>query len=515
MDTIHVIIEQAHDGQPTLAVVNSADGKKQYLHSTVAPKKEADAFAVQFDSIRFDTLIVLGFGLGYHLLKLVQNADSYKKILLIDALDTASFSDTYPADIQKLLLSPHVQCIRAQDISAIESIIEQHIDLSDTKGVQLAVHTASMRIFPDYYAAIKTLVQKHINKSAESIVTKKAFGIRYLKNALVHFSNLDTYTPVNTLFDTHTGSAALVVSSGPSLSRYIESLEQNRGLFVLIAADSALAPLDAYGIIPDYVVSIDPQAYVHEHLRHRALDHIAVVTSCTAYPFSAGVQKFISLNTHPIAQLLQAFSPQAVGTIDSHTGSVTGDALCLAEKMGCSAVGIIGADASFYRYETYARGTAYQNRYSSFLNSRCSTSETRNFFYIMNSSGKVKQHNVYTRKNFLQYKASIEKYIAAAQQTMFYSLQNTGLVMENTRCVCIDDFFDMCKRCSPVNNRRAAHTQAQTLHTLMRLVSQKLISDKNLVHELVYASIDARAYARRGAAFEKQLIEISKRILEQ
>ena len=62
-------IEKSKQGAPTLAVTGD-DGRTVYVHSKYDPLKEAQSLADKFNPDKYDALIVLGAGLGYHLIPL-------------------------------------------------------------------------------------------------------------------------------------------------------------------------------------------------------------------------------------------------------------------------------------------------------------------------------------------------------------------------------------------------------------------------------------------------------------
>ena len=58
------------------SLVVSAGGKEYPLHSRVNPERDGDLFRGKLDPSRYDLLIVLGTGLGYHLLPVREEAAS-------------------------------------------------------------------------------------------------------------------------------------------------------------------------------------------------------------------------------------------------------------------------------------------------------------------------------------------------------------------------------------------------------------------------------------------------------
>jgi hypothetical protein len=131
-----------------------------------------------------------------------------------------------------------------------------------------------------------------------------------------------------------------------------------------------------------------------------------------------------------------------VGSVDSRTGSVAGDAVMLAIKSGFREIGLIGFDSAFSGFSIYARGTAYQRRYAEFFQNRVVNVETSNFNYIMKSSRGYRREGKYTRKSFIQYKESIEKLIGVHDAGIFHNINDTGIPLEGIAHTAFPDFIE-------------------------------------------------------------------------
>ena len=73
------------EGLPTL-LCHLPGGQEVYLHSRVRPEREGSIFEDRFQPDTYDTLIVLGAGLGYHLLPLQRLGARYAKVLVVEYL---------------------------------------------------------------------------------------------------------------------------------------------------------------------------------------------------------------------------------------------------------------------------------------------------------------------------------------------------------------------------------------------------------------------------------------------
>lgn len=395
------------------------EGKEYPLHSAVDPLKERDIITDQADPDKFDVLIVLGLGLGYHLKALEQLQSKYRRVIIIEILDGIEKKITENMHAAFLLQSNKIVIISGKDPEVVNHDLDSLIDFSNIKGLQVIEHPSSLRIFPNYYSEIRRLINTLINKKAGNEATKRAFGSRYLKNIIRNIPALDNYIPVSKLFSQFKSYPSLVVTSGPSLDRYISEIKQIQNNCFIIAVDSALPVLIGHDIMPDFVVSIDPQPYIYEHIRESNLGRCFPVISISVHPAVTAYintqraalpyMGAVSMNSHPLSQMVTAIAGE-IGSIDSLTGTVAGDAVSLAICLGFETIALAGFDFAFSGFQIYARGTAYQKRYGHYFQSRIVTVESRNMEYIVKSSGALKVQGRFTRKAFIRYKEAIEDF---------------------------------------------------------------------------------------------------------
>jgi hypothetical protein len=435
------IIEQSSEGAPTLAFVDNG-GRKIYLHSRIRPSLEAESLRDRFKPESFDTLVVLGAGLGYHLAPLRDLHARYSRILVIDIFAGLEGEIAKLPASEFLLHCENLDFITGKNAAELGDILSEALNIDSMKGIQVLEHPASVRAFSEYYAAVKAAVSAILERQAGNLATRRAFAMRYLRNGLINLRGLSGFRPVAPLFGALAGHPAVVVTSGPSLDGLQDALSHYRERLFIIAVDSALAALARRSIAPDFLVSIDPQPFIYEHFAVGVPKDTLPVYTLTSHPFPA--ERFpglLSLNSHPLSQLLDELRPGAFGSVDSKTGTVTGDALCLAHALGCNPIGLAGSDFCFRRFSIYARGTAYQHRYARFFQSRVNPVETQNLRYIMKSSRSFRHHGAFSRRSFIQYKESLERLVARQEMKALINLSSGGIVMEGVPNLGSDEFF--------------------------------------------------------------------------
>ncbi|HOP65093.1 MAG TPA: DUF115 domain-containing protein [Spirochaetota bacterium] len=434
--------EETKDGGITIIITR--DGREFPLHSRINPAREGEKNAPVFTPEKYDLLIVLGCGMGYHLAGLKDNS-GYRKIIVIDIIPGLEKVPGFLKTVPALAKAGNVVFITGSDPAEIEKHLTDVIDLDEIKGVQVVEHPGSFRLFPEYYESVKSGVRQVLDKKGGDRATVRAFGTLFLRNALNNLGNLHLVSPVSALAGRFSGESALIVSSAPSVENYIASIKSFRDSFYIIAVDSALPMLRAHGIIPEFAVSIDPQQRIGEHFTGHeggGTSHIFSIASPPAIVERYG--GYISLNSHPVSQVIEEFYPGVTGSIDSGTGSVAGDALNFAILAGFGNIGMTGFDFSFSGNNIYARETAYQNRYSLYYNNRVVTPESFNASYIFRGSGSLMSEGKYTRRSFIGYRDSLVKLIDRVCETPPVIINSGGLKVGNGRYMEFEDFAGSC-----------------------------------------------------------------------
>ena len=87
------------------------------------------------------------------------------------------------------------------------------------------------------------------------------FSKVWLKNILKNINTINsgTFYALSDLENKFTGQTALIIAAGPSLQDNIEKIKLNRNKFVIFAVNRVFRTLLSNGIMPDFVVCLDPE----------------------------------------------------------------------------------------------------------------------------------------------------------------------------------------------------------------------------------------------------------------
>jgi hypothetical protein len=160
-----------------------------------------------------------------------------------------------------------------------------------------------------------------------------------------------------------TGWPAVVAGAGPSLWDNLAQVHTWRDRVVLVAVDTAVRPILARGVEPDYIVAVDPTSANTQHLTGLgALSHAWLIAESSVEPVgleACGPRRCLFrladnapwpwLRTHGVDP----------GTL-AVWGSVLTGAYSLATHLGCEVVHLIGADLAYTDDRPYSRGVTFE-----------------------------------------------------------------------------------------------------------------------------------------------------------
>lgn len=151
-------IYHAVDGLKTIKKV-LGDHLFRFIHSSVSPKKEAERWAalVQDES---ETSIILGFGLGYHLLAL-QKSNPANELVIIEADIELFYLAIKLINLNSIIQNSKVHFLIGERMSSIK---EFFYSLSPN-SLSYKAHLPSTGLHSEYYQSIKEILEEYIFKN--------------------------------------------------------------------------------------------------------------------------------------------------------------------------------------------------------------------------------------------------------------------------------------------------------------------------------------------------------------
>ncbi len=346
-------------GNPTIEVFRGET--RSLLNSRKDPWKEAERIVSGCTAGGEEFVIAVGFGLGYHIEALLQKNPAVRIIviepspgLLREALRVRDVSRTLASERLFLFLS-------VKNLSEDERF--GYYPWEKTRTIVLRSYST---IYPREIEKISAEIQSFLNRRSINTATLGRFDRLWTKNAFKNAPFFFTLAGIKSFENICKNLPAVVICAGPSLDKDLEELKRLFSHTVVIAVDTALKPVLRQGVVPDFVVSVDPQ-YVNSLFlsfgipRGNGKAHPVLVADPSVYP--------LVLRSYPGQKVLTSsvFSPGK--TIERYAGvkgsiaaggSVAVAAFDLARILGSDPIVLVGLDLSYSTGKTHMTGSFFE-----------------------------------------------------------------------------------------------------------------------------------------------------------
>ena len=305
------------------------------------------------------TVCVIGAGLGYIVDAIADRSES--RILVLEPEPELVPWFFARRDWRPLINSGRLLVLAGPDFDGSQSAWRLFGDGS-TDALTLA-HPLLARTRPEATRAAAQVIGRARQGARGNEDARRKFATPYLVNTLQNVARLARSSSVDALVGRYPRVPVVLAAAGPSLNRNIEELRPFRDRVVLVAVDTALKPLLAAGVAPDFVVALDPSDANARHLTGITVpDTTSLVAEASIAPSS-----FVAFGERVFMFRVAEHAPwpwlRRVG-IDRGKlrawGSVVTSAFDLALRMGGDPIVCIGTDLAYSGGQLYARGTTYE-----------------------------------------------------------------------------------------------------------------------------------------------------------
>ncbi|MDR0598311.1 MAG: DUF115 domain-containing protein, partial [Treponema sp.] len=179
------------------------------------------------------------------------------------------------------------------------------------------------------------------------------FGKRWFSNIIRNLPQAEQLLPA--LPPIH---SAAICAAGPSLDDTLPLLQEKKNRPFIIAVDTSLPSLLGAGLEPDAVVSIDCQHISYYHFMAGLPEHTLLFLDLASPPLvaSRSARPYFFSGGHPLTRYLSRYW-RPIPELDTSGANVTYAALSLAEYLGARTIELYGADFSYPKGVSYARGS--------------------------------------------------------------------------------------------------------------------------------------------------------------
>lgn len=358
---------RARDG----AVAGSLpDGSR--LCSLHQPLAEADQLLASFDPEETACAVVLGFGLGHHVRRLLERLRGTGVVVVFEP--DLSMLKAVLSNVDCDWLDPdHLHFVDDEtDRGGVAGLFSRY-DTQLVAGTRIIDHPPSASRLGSRAATMSALVTDAVSTARMSMGTLLMRSAGTVRNELLNIDHYALGEGIERFKGLGSGHLGIVVSAGPSLRRNIDLLAGPgvRDRAVIIAAQTTLRPLLEAGIRPHFVAALD---YHHiskrfyEGLTERDVEGTTLVALPQAHPVIADSWPGRIAWTRALV-LEKVLGPCATDRDRLPSASTVAHLSYLfARYLGCDPVALMGQDLGFTDGVYYARGTAIDEVWTPELN---------------------------------------------------------------------------------------------------------------------------------------------------
>jgi len=499
---------KSEKGDLTLQV---SDGQKCiFIHSKKDPKAEAKRFILSHIDGSEQLVIIVGFGLGYHIESLLKRNPT--SVVLIIEPGLSIFRETLNArDISGILLAHRVFLFHDETHIPYDEILSSY----SLSQVKLLILRPYYELFAQRIANIKEQINSLLNKTEINLATLKRFDRLWTKNTFKNSHYFFKLPGVRKLANLLTGIPAAVICAGASFDEDVKTLFEMKEHVILIAVDTALKPLLKRGIIPDFVVTVDPQ-YINcffmahlENLLPPKYSLPVLIADPAVYPSILRSYPGIRIITSSVfspGKIIEGFS----GTkgLIAAGGSVAVAAFDVARIFGSDPIILLGLDLSYSGGKTHLDGSFV----GEFILSRIHRLEpSANYYvtYLKNGNPVIINDKtgkrVFTDRRLLLYKKWFESQSGDSRSTVI-NAAHSGLSIEGFKNIPLMSLINDVNK-SKIN-RKIIRKKLLDVLAEEKVQPHKIKAFKEYLDSLLHSISSMIGLSISGKILSKKLIDV-------
>lgn len=349
------------------------DGRS--LASRRRPLEEAQRLASTIDPHKSGAILILGFGLGYHVRALAERLGRDALLVVYEPDATLLRAVLERINHAPWLASTNILILTDADNTAEMTESIRGLEALLSLGITIVEHPASVLRLGENAKAFTSNFANVVSAMRTHVITAMMQTDTTIRNLLMNVDHYASRPGITDLKDAAPGFPAIVVSAGPSLRRNIDRLASDPSLrehCVIIAVQTVLHQLLERGVKPHFVTALDYHEIsrrFYEGLTPSDVEGITLVAEpksnpaiLDAYPGAIRMIESDHLGTilgPKLARPLGAIKPGA---------TVAHLAYYLARHLGCDPVILVGQDLAFTDGQYYPKGASIHRVWSAELN---------------------------------------------------------------------------------------------------------------------------------------------------
>ncbi len=336
-------IETSNDGQPVLFINGALSGRDLRLNSSYSPSYEASRWAQYIITPNRRSLVFLmGFSSGIYLRMLL---DRYRPdtTFFVYEPNEALFSYVCAfADFTDIISHIRINLF----------ITEYQIKNLTNELLREAItyRSEAQKIVTPFYGEDE-FYSNACHQLEASMVTSKDFqegtAREALKCRIYAWNHMDkSYVLPQLKEKVKPGTAAVIVSAGPSLNKNVDDLSKIKGHAVIICTDRAASVLAEHDIKPDILITMDAEKS-SEYLNLDAYKDTYLLAS---YQTNTETQKLFEgrcIFFHALKYEQELIGDKVGEQAFDHGGNVAGAAFVVCRDLGIKKIIFVGQDLAF------------------------------------------------------------------------------------------------------------------------------------------------------------------------
>ncbi len=354
-------VRRGGDGIPNLFIKKEANDFIP-LYNENGPLNDLDGLLKMIEGIRGKVVCIMGAGLCIHAEHILKKIGDYNLIVLFEAFPAIFNEALHSVNLSTVLAHPNLRLAIGDSVDPYNLFTKSQDQLYASNGGQFIENRNSLNLATDWYVKKRKQFEQFFTKKISARHTVSAAGHQFLSNSISNLAELADSRPLNTLKDIFKDKPAVVVASGPSLSKNIHKIKKIQDLAIIIAADSAVVPLLNNGIKPHFIVSVDFNDFTYEKLspiiddiKDTSLIFIPTVTP-KILKYINFSSKYYSFPDDHIQSLFNRLLSEDSDCLED-AQSVIHLAITSAQIFGCNPIVFSGLDLAFSSNKDHANGT--------------------------------------------------------------------------------------------------------------------------------------------------------------
>ena len=453
----HLGYELGRKGIPTLKVVDSQG--EYYLHSAYDPLREANQFldTELADAQKYDEIILLGFGLGYHVEALLERLNPTQKLIIIEPnLGTLRLALIH-RPVAELLQNEQIIWIAGDAVNTAVAKTVPHFSSQAMHGWRLLIPPAMARYNIDYAKSYTRELSAFVNAMQVQIRTQLIASERFIANAFKNLKFSHRSPGVENFRQQWENKPLVLVGAGPSLDKQLPLLREYQHQVLIIAVGQAWRSLREADIVPHFLITIDPfdsNLISFYDIEPKGETLIADIYT-NPYICEAFHGDFVFACSNP--QFCELFTPYHgnKGVLETG-GSVANNAFAFAELLGASPVVFIGMDLAYTDGMSHAEDNPHRHKVN-FKNEK----KQHSYRQVEGYDGKP----VYTNMQMDSYRHWFENRISQRRDIEVINATEGGAAIKHT----IQKSFRQT-----LIEHALSESQEQTIQTIKELSKQSV-----------------------------------------